>query len=162
MDAFLFGAALAILTGCKKYEYFLQIYKNKLLLFSIILFVALYALTVGLPPSTIKANQFAYPILSIVFTLIVNHSLYSKVPNFIVRLSNFGKLSYSVYLLKLPLIYFIYKIMLKNLPEIQPVLFVLLFLVLSISINYIVSAFWHYGIDLPVRTCCSNLLNHKH
>lgn len=151
MDAFIFGAALAILSGYKKYEDFFRINKNKLLIFSIILFIALFALTAGLHPRTIKANPFAYPILALIFTLVVNHSLYSKTPGFIARLSNFGKLSYNVYLLKLPLIYFIYKILLKNLPEARPVLFVLLFLGLNISINYMASALWYSVFDRPVR-----------
>lgn len=158
MDAFIFGAALSILTGCQKYEYFFRSNKNRVLLFSIVLFIALFALTVGLPPSTIKTNQLAYPILSIIFTLVVNHSIYSKAPNFIAQLSSFGRLSYNVYLLKLPLIYFVYQIISKNFSETRPLLFLLLFLIVSISTNYMISALWYYIFDRPVRLDCLKLL----
>jgi peptidoglycan/LPS O-acetylase OafA/YrhL len=161
MDAFVFGAALAILDGYKKYKYLLRSNKDKLLLVSIILFIALFALTGGLPPSSIKANQFTYPILSIILALVVHHSLCSRSPDLIAKISNFGKLSYNVYLLKLPLIYFVYRIILINFQEMRPALVVILLLIASISINYAASALWYYIIDRPARECCVKLFKQK-
>lgn len=161
MDAFIIGAALAILSGYEKCACFLRSNKNKLLLCSVIVFVVLFALTFGLPPGTIKSSPLACPILSVIFALVVNHSIYSTAPKVISQLSNFGKLSYNVYLFKLPLIYFVYKIMLRNFQEVQPIVFILSLLIFSISTNYTASALWYYIFDRPVRVYCAKLLRHK-
>ncbi len=158
MDAFLFGTALFTLYRYEKIEFFLRMQKNRLLLLSGILFLILAGSTTGLSLWLSGTHQIVYPILSLIFVLVVNYSIHSQPVKLIARLSNLGKLSYSIYLFKLPLIYFIYRILEKALTGTPSILFSMIFLFTGIAANYVAGTLWYYLIDHPLRGLLSGLL----
>lgn len=151
MDAFLGGIFLHTAYSYKTVRDFLVQNCFPLFCFSLGVLVMLALVTTGLSPWNPLTNQISYPLLAVILVLILNYTLWGPELWIAKIIGSYGELTYQVYLLKLPLVYFLYRILLFFQPGFQGFWMSVEIFVISVVVVFPVSAIWFRLLDSPVR-----------
>lgn len=113
MDSFLAGMLLSIALNNSKFKESLIVFKNKLLIISAILLLIIIGLTKGLSLWSVPATAWIqYPFIAFFMASVILRLVNSGTsPGAVLFVSKFGKFAFSIYLFKLPAVYFIYTIL---------------------------------------------------
>jgi len=145
IDAFLMGLTLGVLySNLKAKEHLLS---NAAIVFcsALILLALTVYLTQGLYFNNPLMLHLAYPVIALFAASLINLSFRYEINTlWLKKLSKLGKIAYPIYLLKLPVIYLVYSVLLIIFAEINPVLFKGLFFTFALFTCFFAGGCWHY------------------
>ena len=144
MDAFLMGLTLGVLYTYTQVK--AQLLNNALIIFcsAIIMFTLMVYFTKGMFLGNALTTYLAYPAIAFFAVSLIN-LLYRYEINtlWLKKASIFGKISYPIYLLKLPAVYFIYSVLLIYAADLNPVAFIGIFFIASLTFCFLVGGVWY-------------------
>ena len=149
MDAFVIGALLGVLHDIEPARRFLMKHKRGLLTAGAGVFVLAVGLTEGLNLWLSRSHQLVYPMVSLAAAALMSFAINSGAGRLARRVGALGRYSFSVYLIKLPLVYGVYRVFEMRLDGMDDVLFTVVLIITSILACYAVGALWFYFVDRP-------------
>ena len=150
MDAFIIGALLGLLHTLDATKTFMMKNKGKVLFVGGLVFLVIFVVTKGLYIQLPLTHQLGYPGVSLAVASLMNYAINSESNRFFQGLGSMGKFSFSVYLVKLPLIWLVYSLLESLLVNPDGDTFIIVFLFSSLLLCFGFAYLWYNIIECPL------------
>lgn len=159
MDAFLFGMITAILNQIDIVNKYLSTNAKKLFYIFLAIFIAMGIITKGLAHGKLT-TYISYPIIALFSGALINLTVHYKLKNkLLLAISRKGKLTYAVYLFKLPVVYLVHSILLLFFNELDTTGKIIIFFITSFSACFIFAYIWWLLVERPITYLITKLIH---